>query len=258
MTAADLALLDHLPGLAFAFGLVLARVGAAVMLMPGFAETEIPAVVRAGLALAVTILLLPAIAPLVPAGGGPWNDLAMVAAELLAGGMLGWLARLVALSLPVAGQIMSVMLGLTSVLQTDPALGAQSSALSRMFNLVAPVAILASGLYALPLAALAASYRIIPPGTLLGAGDSAAAAAAAAASCFAVAMRLAAPFVLASAVWQVSLGIVSRLVPHMQVYFAALPAQILGGLLLLGLLGGPVVMAWLDATGAGFAALPGR
>ena len=58
--------LAHLPVLAFAFVLVLSRVGFAVALLPGLGEAEPPPMLRAGLALAVTALLLPGVAPLVP------------------------------------------------------------------------------------------------------------------------------------------------------------------------------------------------
>ncbi len=120
----DAALLAALPGWAFAFVLVLSRTGAVVMLMPGLGEAEPPAVVRAGLAVAISLLLLPAVAPLVPAlPEARLTGAGMVAAELLVGAMLGWLARLPALALGMAGAVMSYMLGLSNVVQTDPALG---------------------------------------------------------------------------------------------------------------------------------------
>ena len=46
-------------------------------------------------------------------------------------------------------------------------------------------------------------------------------------------MRLASPFVLASIVWHVAIGLIARMVPRLQVYFVSLPGQIVGGLLLL-------------------------
>jgi flagellar biosynthetic protein FliR len=136
-------------------------------------------------------------------------------------------------------------------------LGAQSAALGRLFNLLAPVLILATGLYALPLQALAGSYTLFPPGSPMPAGDLLESATRAVAGSFALAARLAAPFILASLVWQVGLGLLSRLVPQIQAYFTALPGQVLGGLLLLGVLGVPIVRAWLSAVGDGFASLPG-
>ena len=85
----------------------------AVALLPGLGESEPPPMLRAGLALAVTALLLPGVAPLVPDRPvDAWHTAAMVGAELLYGGLLGWLARLLALSLPVAGALVATLAGL--------------------------------------------------------------------------------------------------------------------------------------------------
>lgn len=258
MTAADAALLGALPGWAFAFVLLLARSSAAVMLLPGLGEAEPPAMVRAGLAVGITLLLLPVIAPLVPAAPPDvWRTAAMVVAELLAGGVLGWLARLIALALPIAGQMISYMTGLSSVLQPDATLGSQASALSRLFGITAPVLILGTGLYRLPLVALAGSYQLVAPGSLLPTADATQAGVAAVGQCFALAMRLSAPFLFANTIWQVGLGLLGRLVPQLQVHLASLPGQILGGLLLLALLGVGLLDAWMDTARAGLMLLPG-
>ena len=247
-----------LTALAFAFMLVVCRCGAAVMLLPGLGEDEPPVLLRAGLAVALAVLLVPGLAPIMPRAPESFLRLAgMVAAELLAGGVLGWLARLLALALPVLGQVISLTTGLSSVLQQDPTLGAQSAVVGRLFNLLAPVLILSSGLYALPLGALARSYTVFPPGGALPADDLAQVAVHAVSASFALALRLAAPFVLVSLIWQVALGLLARLVPQIQVYFLSLPGQVLGGLLLLALLGAPMLRVWLDAVHEGFLALPG-
>jgi flagellar biosynthetic protein FliR len=255
---ADQALLAALPAWAFGFALVLARVGAAAMLLPGIGEAELPMTIRAGFALVLTVLLLPVLQPgLPPEPGAPLALLAMVAAEIATGLFLGWLARLPMLALPLAGQIVASLLGLANVLQPDPTLGPQTTALSRLFGLAAPAVILASGLYALPLAALAGSYRLIPAGDLLPAADTARSTVAAVADFFALGVRLAAPFIAASIVWQVGLGLVARLVPQLPVYFAAMPGQILGGLLLLALLVAGLLAAWQAHLDSVFRALPG-
>ena len=258
MTATDAALIASLQGWAFAFVLVLARTGGVVMLLPGLGEAEAPPMLRAGLAGALTLLLLPVVAPLIPPlPAGIAQVAAMLAAESLTGIWLGWLARVLVLTLPMAGQIISFLLGLASVLAPDTALGTQGTALGRLFSLASVVLVLASGLYALPLAALAGSFRLIAPGALLPAGVGAAAAVHAVAQAFALALRLAAPFVLGSIVWQVASGLMARLVPRLQVYFLAMPAQILGGLLLLAALMGTLMAAWQGVVRTGFAQLPG-
>ena len=66
MTPGDSAFLASLPGWAFAFVLVLSRISAAVMLLPAFGEVELPSVIRAGLAIVFTLVLLPVVAPHLP------------------------------------------------------------------------------------------------------------------------------------------------------------------------------------------------
>ncbi len=258
MSPDDAALLASLPAWAFGFVLVLGRVGAAVMVLPVLGEAELPMTVRAGLALALTVLLLPAVQSLLPAApNDPVSAAAMVGADIVTGLWLGWLARLLVQALPMAGQVAAYMLGLSNVLQPDPVLGAQASVLARMFSLAAPLLLLASGLYAIPLAGLVGSFHLIPPGRLLPAGDATDTVVSGVAEAFALALRLASPFVLASIVWQVGAGLIARVVPRLQIYMAAMPGQILGGLLLFAALAGVVAATWLQATRDGFAHLPG-
>jgi flagellar biosynthetic protein FliR len=150
------------------------------------------------------------------------------------------------------------MLGVANVLQPDPELGGQATPIARLFNVAAPAAIMVSGLYALPLAALGGSYRLIPPGEMLPAADTAETAANAAAAAFALAVRLASPFLLVSVVWHVAIGLLARLVPRMQVYFVVMPGQILGGVWLLTMLATALIGAWLAALQTGFGLLPGH
>ena len=259
MTPDPAAWLADLPAWSFAFMLVLARFGAAMALLPGIGEASAPSMIRAGLALAITALLLPVVFPTPPPA--PQADLAaagMIGAEVITGLWLGWLARLLCIALSITGQFIAYLLGISTVLQPDPELGAQSTALASLFDAVAPLVILISGLYTLPLTALVGSYRLIPPGTLLPAADSTATAVTAVAQCFALGMRLASPFVLASIVWHVAIGLITRMVPRLQVYFVSLPGQIAGGLLLLASVFAAIMTAWQDAARDGLAALPGH
>jgi flagellar biosynthetic protein FliR len=136
-------------------------------------------------------------------------------------------------------------------------LGAQGAAIGRLLSLATPVLVFATGLYALPLAAIAASYRVIPAGTLLPAGDTTQTILDAVSACFALALRLAGPFVLASVVWHFALALLGRLVPNLQVFFMAAPAQLLGGLLLLAVLASALLSAWREQASASFRLLPG-
>lgn len=255
-------LTDLILGQSFALLLVLARVGATFALMPGLGESGAPAMLKAGLGLALSVLLLPVLEPLLPAR--PANDLALallIAAELLNGLWFGWLARVLTGSLPVAGQFIADFAGLSNVLQPSPDLGGQTTAIARLYEVAVPVLVLSSGLYTLPLSALAGFYRLVPPGSALwaadGTADGAALTVAVVAESFGLALRLASPFLLAAIAWNTAIGLVARLVPRLQIYFVAMPGQIGLALLLLAWVAAPLLGAWMEAMRAGFATLPG-
>jgi flagellar biosynthetic protein FliR len=251
-------LAQYAEGLAFAFVMVMCRCGAAIAVLPPFAEDGPPALARMGLALAFSLLMLPVAQPILPPMPTAFAPLAgLVAGELFAGLLLGWLARVLTLALPAAGQIMSMLTGLSSVLQPDANFGAQTAGLGRLMGVAAPAILFASGLYALPLQALAGSYAALPPGFVPPAADSLEVGLHAVTAHFALAVRLAAPFILIGTIWQMALGLLSRLVPQLQVYFASLPGQIAGGLMLLAALTAAIAKVWLNAVSDGFAALPG-
>jgi flagellar biosynthetic protein FliR len=98
---------------------------------------------------------------------------------------------------------------------------------------------------------------VFPAGGALPGGDLAQAITAAVAGGFTLAVQLAAPFLLAALVFNAALGLLARLVPSLQVFFVALPVQVLGGLVLMALLVGGVAAVWLTETRAAFVQLPG-
>ena len=180
-----------------------------------------------------------------------------IAAELLTGVWLGLLARLVVISLQVAGQYLSFMIGLANVLQADAGTGQQVPVLARLFGVAAPALVLASGAYVLPLSALYGSYDVIPPGALLPVGDATASVVDMLEQAMTVALRLSAPFLMANVVWNVAIGLLARLAPSLHLFMVAMPGQVLGGLLLLSLLATALFATWNAALQAGYAQLPG-
>ena len=256
--AAAAELLAQLPGWAFAAMLLVARLGSACMLMPGIGEAELPMTVRAGFVLVLTILLLPVLAPDMPAVPPDVPTIMMMLiGEIVTGLWLGWLTRMILMALPMAGQIIAGAIGMTNVLQPDAFLGSGAAALSRLLGLAAPVLVLASGLYLYPLAALVGSYRLIPAGHMLPAGETTTAVVSALSVAFGLALRLAAPFLMASILFHGAFGVLGRLVPHLQTYFVAMPGQIIGGLVLFGLLSAVMTSTWMSAAHDAFIALPG-
>lgn len=265
MNAPDPALaafLAHLPDQVFALLLVFARVSGAVVLLPGLGEQEIPPPVRLAIALVLSVLLVPGLGapglgamPALPAA--PFELARLMAAETVTGLWLGFLARTMALALPAAGSLAAGALGLANVLQPDADLGPGASALATALQRAVPAVVLAANLHVPLLLALAGSYALVPIGQVLPA-PSLGAVLPAVADAFALALRLAAPFLFAGLLWSGLLGLAVRLVPRLQIYFAAMPGQVLAGLLLFAGLVPMLLEVWTRAMADAFALLAGH
>jgi flagellar biosynthetic protein FliR len=62
---------------------------------------------------------------------------------------------------------------------------------------------------------------------------------------------------MAALLFHVSIGLVARLVPQLQIYFAAAPGQIAAGLALLAVAMLAISGTWLEVVRGSLAALPG-
>jgi flagellar biosynthetic protein FliR len=74
---------------------------------------------------------------------------------------------------------------------------------------------------------------------------------------FMLAFQLSAPFVLIGTLWPAMLGVLNRLMPSIQVYSMAMPAQLLGGVLLLAILIQVMSGVWQERAGDMLLGLPG-
>ena len=235
------------------------RLGAAVMLLPGLGEQEVPATIRLCLGLLLTLLLLPLLAPgLPPMPDAPAELARMLALELLVGLWLGGLARGLLLALAQAGQVIGNMIGMTTPLQGDTELGPQSTPLGRLLGFAATVLMLSTGLYALPLGALVGSYAVLPAGQPFPAGAAADAVAGMVGESLSLALRLAAPFILAGVLFNLGLGLIARVAPQVQIFIVAAPVQIIAGLGLLLVMLPALLGLWQTTMGVSFGALPGN
>ena len=239
-----------LPALAAAFMLVFARIGAMVMLLPGFGETNIPVRIKLGIALALTLIILPlhraaytidmqSMAPL----------MVMLVHEIVIGVVLGATARVTLSALQVAGSVIAQQMGLGFVTAVDPTQGQQGLLIGNFLTLLGITLLFATDSHYLVIAALNDSYAIFSPGDMMPAGDVAALATRAFAAAFKIGMQLSAPFLVFGLVFNIGLGVLARLMPQMQVFFVALPLSILLGLLFLLLLLGVMMGFFLDYVG---------
>ena len=221
---------SFLPALAAAFLLVFARIGTMIMILPGFGEMSVPTRVRLTIALLLTAIFLPlhreAYAIDLRAYG---PVLAMLAQELLIGAVLGMTARLTISALSVAGAVVAQQMGLGFVTAVDPTQGQQNVIVANFLTVLGITLIFATDLHHLVIAALNDSYRLFAPGEVMPFGDIASLVTKTVAAAFRVGIQLSAPFLVFGLLFNVGLGVLSRLMPQMQVFFVGMPLSILLG-----------------------------
>ncbi|MDP1716562.1 MAG: flagellar biosynthetic protein FliR, partial [Burkholderiales bacterium] len=125
----------------------------------------------------------------------------------------------------------------------DPTQGMQGVMISSFLSLLAVTLIFATGLDHLLIAAMRDSYEIFSPGAALPIGDFTQMIIKIMSAAFRLGLQLAAPFLVFGLIFYLGIGILSRLMPQIQIFFIAMPANIgLGLVLMMLLLGG--MMSW--------------
>jgi flagellar biosynthetic protein FliR len=242
--------ISYLPALAATFMLVFARTGTMVMLLPGLGEQNISARMRLTIALILAAVLVPlhrdayridtsALAP----------SIVLLVGEILIGAVLGLTARLTISALDIAGSVIAQQLGLGFVTAVDPTQGEQGALLGNFLTMLGITLFFATDMHYLVIAALNDSYALFAPGEMPATGDVAALVTKTVSGAFRIGIQLSAPFLAFGLVFNLGLGVLSRLMPQMQVFFVALPASILIGFLFMILALGSMMGLFLDYAG---------
>ena len=233
-----------LPAELFVFALVFVRIGTAMMLLAGFGEQFVSARIRLVMALTVSFLVTPIVAPALPAMPEvPVTLLVLILGEIVIGLFLGTITRLLLAVFATAGMIIAFMSALANALTNDPSAAQQGSIAGTFLTLIGLIVIFALDLHHPMLAALVNSYQLFVPGEALPVEDFANMIAALVAKVFLLAFQIGMPFVAASLIFYLGMGLLARLMPQVQIFFIAMPIQITAGLVIL-FLTLPVAVGW--------------
>jgi len=246
-----------IPEIAAAFLLTFARVGTLVMLLPGVGEQSLSSRARLSFAILLTLVMFPATQGSLPMGEGGPQLITLLLGEILVGLMLGLATRLVMGALQTAGTVIAQQIGLGFAMTVDPAMGGQQAAVGNFLTLLGITLIFATDLHHLAIAAIRNSYDLLPPGGLPSPGDAAALGVQAAARGFRLAIQISAPFLVFGILFNLGLGVLARLMPQMPVFFLALPATILLGMIILLTAVGVMMGVFLQDIGDYLAELSG-
>jgi flagellar biosynthesis protein FliR len=237
-------LLDLAEGLAWAVALAFVRIGAVVALMPGLGDPAVPQRIKLALIVAFTLVVAPLLADRVT---GLEPSFIALGGEAVAGLILGIGLRLFLVALQTAAAIIAQATTLSQLFagaapEPQPAIG-------NLFLIAGIALAMAAGLHVRAAELVLLSYDILPAGIRPQAADAADWSLALISRTFSLAFMLAAPFVIASLLYNLALGAINRAMPTLMVSMVGAPALTLGALALLAVAAPVLLSAWLSAFG---------
>jgi len=222
--------------------LIFGRIGAVLLMLPGVGESYVPPRIRLSLALVVSLALWPVVAGSLPALPESLGGMAgWIIREVLVGLAIGALLRAFLTALSTAGEVVALQSTLAFAQTANPMQASPGSTLSAFLMLLGTTLIFATNTHHLFIAGLVGSYELIAPARPLITGDFASLAVRTIADAFTLGVQLSAPVLVFAIIFNLASGLVGRVMPAFQVYFAAAPLSIILGLsvfaLSLGVLG---------------------
>lgn len=231
----------------FAFIIVFVRFGTAFMIMPGFGDSFVTERVRLLMALAITFALFPILQPLMPSPiPGTFMLLTIVIVEFIIGIFFGTIARIFMVALDTAGMVISIHSGLGNAQVFNPSMATQGSLIGAFLMITGVVLLFTTNLHHLLIMGLFESYELFPVGRIPDTGSMADMITNAVNASFQIGVKIAAPFIVITLLIYTGIGVLSRLMPQVQVFMIALPMQILIALIMLVLVLSAGFTYWLS------------
>jgi flagellar biosynthesis protein FliR len=217
------------------FLFILVRVSSMLFVVPFFESRNVPVLVKSGLAMAVTWLLLPQVQGLPPSlNASPVVFALGLASEVIIGLIIGLMLQLVFVGVQLAGQTAGFQMGFAIANVVDPASSMQIPMLSQFLNLFALMIFLSLDIHHYFIKALVDGFEIIPFWGARFEGNIFNLLVRTVSNAFVIAVKIGAPVMVALLLTSVALGLISRTVPQMQIFIVAMPVKIILGLLFLG------------------------
>lgn len=228
----------------YRFLFIFLRIGAALMLMPGYSSAYINTRLRLSVAVMVSIILVPFLNDLIPTPAKTITEnFQIFFIELCYGIFLGVIMQFMYYAINMCGNFVGQASGFASAQMFDPTSLNQSIVTETFLSLIAITVIFILDLHHLMLSAVIDSYNIWPAGQPFPIEDMTEYLTSTMNNAFILGFKIGAPFVAFMVIFYTSMGLLSRLMPQLNIFFLSLPLQIYLGLGLL-LITCPVMIMW--------------
>lgn len=217
------------------FILVLIRVSIFFYMFPIFGSSLFPSLIKAGLALVISLVLL----PITPVDLRYFPDnfiglLVLMVSELFVGLVLGLCLHMFFASVQLAGQLIGAQMGFAIINVMDPQSGEQVSIIDQFGYLVVILIFLQLNGHHILIYALAESFHLVDIGWIFLKKGFLLQVISLSTEMFILAIKIASPVIAALLFTSAAFGICAKFVPQMNIFITAFPVQIVIGLIFFG------------------------
>jgi flagellar biosynthetic protein FliR len=226
------------------FFLVLGRVSPLFLLAPLFSSKLLPVRARGIIAVALAVGIAPIAAAGAPLPADLWELAGLMLKELLVGAAFAFALGALFAAIQVAGSLLDTLIGFSFGSLVDPLTGTSGGVLNQLYALFGVMIFVVIDGDAWVIQGLARSYDAVPLAEAPALGSLVEGAQVAFSGIFGAAIQVAAPVLLAVLLTDVAFGLVSRVVPQLNVFAIGFPAKVTVGLVVVGA-SLPFVAGWL-------------
>lgn len=216
--------------------LIMLRVGPMIFLMPVIGSSSVPTPVKGLFTLAVALVLLPVVrlpASLMPATAT--GVLTMALTEFAFAATLALFARFLFAATDLAGQMVSISMGMGMAGTMDPQFGTQVSLISYFWNILVVLIFLGINGHHVFFRVMVESFQWLRPGSVHLTDATFRGVVGGITHMFVLAIQIMAPAAVALFLANVAMGIIAKTVPQVPVMIVAMPLNIAIGFLFIAL-----------------------
>ena len=215
---------------------VVLRFSIPLFLLPFLDGKFIPARVKAGLALSLSVALFPMVSGSVkPLDFHPASLAMVVVGEIFFGVIMGLLIKIVMEAFQLGAHALEFQMGFGFARVADPMTGVQLGVTGQLMNMIAMLLLFAINGHLLMLNAIIDSFHAVPLGGFVPTKQMIDSTIVLTSRMFVIAIRLVAPIMFTLLLVKVGVGIISKFSPQLNVLMVSFPVTILVGVAFLSL-----------------------
>lgn len=213
--------------------LIVIRITAMIAAAPFLGDKRIPVIAKVGLGCLVALILLPLIQFLPSSYKTAPGFIYAAMREGMIGITIGFIARLLFIGIQFSGQFVSLQMGFAMAQLFDPSTENNVPVLGEFYYILAILIYLIIGGHGFLFEAIKHSFEVIPLNGISLQDEFFRVLTRITGDVFVIALKIAAPVFVSILIIDLALGLISRLVPQMNVFIFGFPVKISAGILII-------------------------